>query len=392
MPSLACLRTSGLFSSSMTRTPKSKFLASLLLAALSEILGAEAPALRPAQGFKIEVWADNIPNARSLSLSPEGWLFVGTRSDDKVYAIDTRTPPPRKTMLVADGLKSPNGVAFKDDVLYVAEIHRVIAFDAVVSKLSAAGGTPKKLSYRVVSQSYPSDEHHGWKFVRFGPDGNLYVPIGAPCNVCARKDPYATLTRLDLKSGNFEIVARGIRNTVGFDWDREGRLWFTDNGRDHMGDNTPPCEINMIEKSTSEKVPDFGFPACHGQNIQDPAFGTPEGCLTTRPPVVELGAHTAPLGLRVIEGRSWPARYRGGLVFAEHGSWNRSSKVGYRVAFVPLKGATAGKAEDLVTGFLDGQRTRGRPVDVEELPDGSLLISDDHGNRIWRLSREGARP
>ncbi len=331
---------------------------------------AAVPTPKAPPGFRVEVFAEKVDGARSLALSPGGWLFVGTR-DDRVYAIDTNAKE-RLVRVVAKGLEKPNGVAVKDGNLYVAEISRIRVFENIEAQLK---GTEFRSS--VLTDKYPTDGHHGWKFIRFGPDGGLYVPVGAPCNVCERPDPYASITRFDLKTKTFRVVARGVRNTVGFDWDANGKLWFTENGRDLMGDDVPPCEINRLDKEGAH----FGFPACHGANVSDPRYGPRGKCADFVAPRYELQAHSAPLGLRFYRGSSFPEKYRKGAFFAEHGSWNRSKKVGYRVQFF----SENSKPEVFLDGFLSGEKTLGRPVDVEFLSDGSMLVSDDYGDRIWRV-------
>ena len=291
-----------------------RFLAALLLAfALLPAFGAELPLdrIRLPPGFDISLHA-RVPGARSLALGDKGTLFVGTRGD-KVYAVSDG-----RLYTLASGLRSPNGVAFKDGALFVAEISRVLRFDDIEARLAAP---PRP---EVVSEAFPGDTHHGWKFIAFGPDGRLYVPVGAPCNICAPDpDRYAVITRLDVASGKTGVVARGVRNTVGFDWHpATGELWFTDNGRDWLGDDAPPDELNRLAKPGQH----FGYPHCHGRAIADPEFGKGRRCADFVPPVQELGAHVASLGMRFYSGKQFPARYRNAVFIAEHGSWTAARK------------------------------------------------------------------
>ena len=328
-------------------------------------------------GFRVHLFAGDVPNARSMVLSPDGTLFVGTRAG-KVYALVDRDQDFRAdTLFVVDqGLNMPNGVAFRDGALYVAEVNQVRRYDDIGARLD---DPPAPV---VVNNSFPRDGHHGWKFIRFGLDGRLYVPVGAPCNVCERDDPYAAITRMQPDGSDLEVFARGVRNTVGFDWHPEtGELWFTDNGRDHLGDEVPPDELNRV----SEAGLHFGFPYCHGGDIPDPEFGGARDCGEFVPPAQKLGPHVASLGMRFYTGEMFPEEYRRQIFIAEHGSWNRSEKIGYRVALVRLEGNRAVSYEVFARGWLQGQQAWGRPVDVLVMPDGSLLVSDDQAGMIYRI-------
>jgi glucose/arabinose dehydrogenase len=330
-------------------------------------------------GFKIELYTAAVPGARSLALGPKGVLFVGTRTEGKVYAVLDRQGKNRgeRVVLIAQGLNMPNGVAYKDGALYVAEIHRILRFDRIVEQLD----TPPQPV--VVSQAYPGDRHHGWKFIRFGPDGRLYVPVGAPCNVCDEKDPYSSITRMQPDGSAMEVYARGVRNSVGFDWHPETReLWFTDNGRDLMGDELPPDELNRAPRPGMH----FGFPFCHGGDIKDPEFGGGRACTQYVSPEVKLGPHVAALGMRFYTGTMFPTAYRGRIFIAEHGSWNRRKKLGYRVMQVRLENGRAVSYEPFAEGWLKGEKPWGRPVDVQVMPDGALLVSDDFAGAIYRIS------
>ncbi|MGH8179091.1 MAG: PQQ-dependent sugar dehydrogenase [Steroidobacter sp.] len=332
-------------------------------------------------GFKMEVYADNVPGARSMALGQRGALFVGTRSD-KVYAVRPGSTGAKPLVrIIADKLNMPNGVAFRDGALYVAEISRITRYDNIEDAFGE--GSPGKIpAPKVVRDDLPKDRHHGWKYVAFGPDGKLYVPIGAPCNVC-NEPKYASITRMNADGSNHEVFARGIRNTVGFTWHPTTKeLWFTDNGRDYFGDDRPPCELNVAPRAGL----DFGFPYCHGRDLKDPEFGQLGECSRITPPVQALGAHVAPLGVKFYTGSAFPAPYRNQAFLAEHGSWNRSEKSGYRITVVKLDGNKAVSYEPFATGFHRGDEVYGRPVDLLVLEDGSMLVSDDSAGAIYRIS------
>ena len=336
-------------------------------------------------GFNIQLYADKVPNARSMTLSPNGTLFVGTRKIGNVYAVlDTdQDQKADKVVTIASDLNMPNGVAVRDGHLYVAEVNRIIRYNDIEQNLQQP---PRPV---VVFDGYPSDRHHGWKFIRFGPDGNLYVPVGAPCNICESSDPvFASLTRLDANGRNLEIFAHGIRNTVGFDWHPETReLWFTDNGRDWLGDDNPPDELN---RATTQGL-HFGYPYCHGRNISDPEFGHKGDCNKSTPPAMELGPHVAALGMRFYTGQMFPAKYHHQIFIAEHGSWNRSKKIGYRITLVNLEDHQAVQYTTFAQGWKIGEGFWGRPVDLLVMPDGALLVSDDYRGAIYRISYDGNR-
>ncbi|MCY3681784.1 MAG: PQQ-dependent sugar dehydrogenase [Gemmatimonadetes bacterium] len=330
------------------------------------------------EGFHIRIYAEGITGARSMSLSPDGTLFVGTRPSGRVYALrdEDGDHKAERVILLARDLNNPNGVAFKNGDLYVAEISRILRYRNIEAQLD---NPPQP---EIVNDTFPTNRSHGWKFIRFGPDGLLYVPVGAPCNICNRGDPYASIGRLDA-NGNFSIIARGIRNTVGFDWHPEtGELWFTDNGRDRMGDDVPPDELNRITVEGQH----FGYPYCHGTNIADPVFGDQRSCGEFVAPIQNLGPHVAALGMRFYTGDMFPEEYRNQIFIAEHGSWNRSSKIGYRVTLVRLNSNRAISYEPFAKGWLQGESNWGRPVDVLVMPDGSLLVSDDQAGLIYRIS------
>lgn len=332
-------------------------------------------------GFKISVFAE-VPGARSMCLGSKGTLFVGSMSNgDKVYAVvdSDKNGVADKVYTIASGLNSPNGVAFKDGNLYVAEISRIVRFDDIENRLE------NPPSYSVVYDQFPTDRHHGWKFIAFGPDGKLYVPVGAPCNICDEKNPvYASITRMNADGSGFEIFARGIRNTVGFAWDPQTKeLWFTDNGRDNLGDDIPSDELNTAPKPGMH----FGYPYCHQGDILDPEFGKGKNCSDYTAPVAKLDAHVAALGMRFYTGNLFPSQYRNQIFIAQHGSWNRTVPVGYRVMLVRLENNKAVEYTPFATGWLDENRkVSGRPVDVEVAPDGTLLVSDDKQGVIYRIT------
>ncbi len=329
-------------------------------------------------GFEITVFAEGVNGARSMALGEKGTLFVGTR-DDKVYAIQNDGRKATGMLTIARGLDSPNGVAVKDGALYVAEVSRISRYDHIESSLAS----PPKPS--LLYDKYPKDHHHGWKFIRFGPDGWLYVPVGAPCNVCEREDPYESITRVRPDGSAMEIFARGVRNSVGFDWDPQTKeLWFTDNGRDLMGDDIPSDELNHAPRPGMH----FGFPYCHAGDIPDPDFAKGHACSEFTPPAQKLGPHVAALGMRFYTGTMFPPEYRNRIFIAQHGSWNRSRKIGYRVMEAKVEGGKVVDYRVFAEGFLDtaSDRAWGRPVDVLVMPDGALLVSDDTAGAIYRIA------
>ncbi len=366
----------------MGRIPRVRLLAvAVLFAAFAPDARAEIrlDTIKLPPGFKISVYSDAVPGARSMTMGPNGTLFVGSRDAGAVYALVDAGDGTRaaEVLTLAKNLNEPNGVAVKDGALYVMEISRLLRFDGIEKRLR----NPPAAA--VVTDAFPKDRHHGWKFIAFGPDGLLYVPVGAPCNICRRSDPYASITRLRADGSGFEIVARGVRNTVGFDWHPNTKeLWFTDNGRDWLGDDSPPDELNRAPLRGLH----FGFPHCHGGDVPDPEFGKEFPCRDFVPPALKLGPHVAALGMRFYKGDMFPAEYKGQIFIAEHGSWNRKKKVGYRVALVRLKDGKPVSEEAFAQGWLQGEKAWGRPVDVLVRPDGSLLVSDDQAGAIYRIS------
>ena len=349
-------------------------------------------------GFSIDIYVEGLSNPRSMALSPNGTLFVGTRGapqniarggsvdSGQVYAVLDRDNNHKadEVITIDSGLNTPNGVAFRDGSLYVAEINRILRYDGIESRLD---NPPEPV---VVNDTYPTDWMHGWKFIAFGPDGKLYVPVGGPCNVCDRADEeprYASITRMNPDGSDLEVFASGIRNSVGFDWHPEtNELWFTSNGRDGLGDETPPDVLNRADRQGLH----FGFPYCHAGDLPDPQFGGERGCANFEPPALGLGPHVAALGMRFYTGDMFPERYRNQIFIAEHGSWNRSPEAGhtgYRLMVVRLNGNRAVDYEVFAEGWLQDDNTAwGRPVDVLQMPDGALLLADDRAGVIYRIS------
>lgn len=359
-------------------------LACMLTLALTPMAAARPPIehLRVPDGFRIEVFAENVDNARAMTFGPGGTLFVGSRERGQVYAVRDADGDghAESVKVIAKGLRMPVGVAMQDGDLYVSAVERIYRFDAIEAHLDAP---PQPV---IVVDDLPDKEHHGWRYIAFGPDGKLYVPIGAPCNLCDQPG-YAAILRMQADGSAREVVARGVRNSVGFDWNpADGRFWFTDNGRDWLGDDSPDCELNTVHRLGEH----FGYPYCHAGDVLDPEFGAGKVCTDYTPPAAKLGAHVAPLGMRFYTGSQFPQSWRGGAFIALHGSWNRAEKSGYAVHYARIVDGKVIDVRPFVTGFLDGQKTLGRPVDVLQAGDGSLLISDDYANAIYRVRWVGA--
>ena len=335
-------------------------------------------------GFKIDVFASGLQNPRSLALGPKGTIFVGTRRNegDFIYAILDKDKDwkPDTILQVSKGLKwNPMGVAMRGNDLYVGEIDRILKFENLEDHLFDP--PEPKLIF-----NYPPEKKHGDKYIRFGPDDKLYIPVGAPCNSCLEENPiFASITRINPDGTGFEIFAHGVRNSRGYDWHPITKeLWFSDHGRDHLGDDSPPCEVNIAAKAGLH----FGFPFCHGVDVSDPEFGTQRPCSDFEPTVQDLAAHAAPVSLKFYTGDMFPEEYQGQILVAEHGSWNREEKLGYRVMLLKLKGNEVISYEPFAYGWLDKEKNDawGRPVDILQMPDGSLLLSDDYAGAIYRVS------
>jgi len=330
-------------------------------------------------GFQIATYAERVPDARELALGSKGTVFVGSNDAGKVYALTDSDGDGRadKVRVVASSLKLPSGIAFHDGDLYIGAISRIYVLRDIENHLD---DPPKP---ELVTDKLPTDTSHGWKFLAFGPDGRLYVPVGAPCNVCEPDAQHAKLLSMKPDGSDWRDEALGIRNTVGFDWQPgTHELWFTDNGRDMLGDDLPSDELNRVTKRGEH----FGFPFCHQGDTPDPDFAKVHSCKDATPPVLKLGAHVASIGMRFYTGTMFPAEYRGAAIVAEHGSWNRSKKSGYRVMAVELDGATVKSYRPLVDGFQQDEKVSGRPADVLVMPDGALLVSDDLSGEVYRVS------
>jgi len=373
----------------MSRRPAAAAVALALAAGCAVFIpprgcGSQLPLgkVRLPPGFRIALYADGLEGARSLALGERGTVFVGTIGEGRVYAVVPARDGTRgaRVLTVASGLTMPNGVAFRGGSLFVAEVDRILRYDGIEGRLEDPPAPA------LVSDAFPDRTHHGWKFIRFGPDGLLYVPVGAPCNVCLEEDPrFASITRLRPDGSGLEVYASGVRNSVGFDWNpADGSLWFTDNGRDWLGDDTPDDELNRAPEAGLH----FGFPFCHAGDVPDPEFGSRRPCAEFVPPEVRLGAHVAPLGMRFYTGELFGPGYRGSILVAEHGSWNRSTPVGYRIVRVRVNGGRAAGTDVFADGWLDGLTAWGRPVDLLVMPDGALLVSDDRAGVLYRISRD----
>jgi glucose/arabinose dehydrogenase len=359
-------------------------LASLAGAASATVLPLEKLHLPP--GFHIELLTDAVPNAREMTLGRyadgRAVLYVGSMQAGNVYAVELEQGRATKVHKVASDLQLPIGVAYSEGRLYVSSVSRIMRFDGIDDRLD---NPPKPV---IISDRFPKETHHGGRYLAFGPDNWLYVPVGAPCDICDPDARYANIQRMKPDGSASEVVARGVRNSVGFDWNpNDHTLWFTDNGRDMMGDDMPSDKLNHVEKPDQH----FGYPYCHQGDTPDPEFGAKHACAEFVPPALKLGAHVASLGMHFYTGKQFPDEYRNNIFIAEHGSWNRSTKVGYRVVRVVLdRQGRAVRQEPFVEGWRQRDGTGkelvwGRPADVLVMPDGSLLISDDLGGAIYRV-------
>jgi len=339
-------------------------------------------------GFRISIYASNVVAARSMALSPNGVLYVGSRWDGannqpgKVYAVVDRNGDYQadEVLTIASGLNMPNGVAWHDGNLYVAEVNRITRYDDIDHHLDHPPAAV------VINKDYPSDFMHGWKYIAFGPDGKLYVPVGAPDNTVVPDANHAVMTTINPDGSNKQTYAKGIRNSVGFDWHPlTHELWFTDNGRDLWGNDRPPDELNHATRAGQH----FGYPYRYGKNLVDDQFKTSLTDADFTPAALELPAHNATIGVQFYTGKSFPEKYRNQLFIAAHGSWNRAEPDGYRIFVAYIKDNQAVNYEVFASGWLTGEKKFwGRPVDFEMLPDGSLLVSDDFANCIYRISYE----
>lgn len=354
--------------------------------------GAAPPAVqlgtvRMPPGFAIDIYADAVPAARSMALGQNGTVFVGTfglltgqQNIGKVFAVRDTNKDGRadQVLTIAENLNQPNGVAFHNGALYVAEMHRIVRYDDIENRLTSP---PRPV---VVKDGLMEKGNHQWRYIAFGPDGKLYIALGAPCNVCKADEPYATIARMNPDGSAFEIYARGVRNSVGLAFHpQNGQLWFTDNGRDLLGDNLPADELNHVAEAGQH----FGFPACHQGEVSDPEFGKANTCGEFRPPAMKLGPHVAALGLRFYTGDMFPDEYKNELFIAQHGSWNRKNPLGYRIGLVHIhEGRFASGHRIFAEGWLQGRQPWGRPADLLQLADGSMLVSDDLQGKIYRIT------
>lgn len=338
-------------------------------------------------GFKIEIYASDVKNARQMALGETGVLYVGSRGAGKVHAVvDTdKDGIGDNVILIAEDLVLPSGLTYKDGDLYVSEVSQILKFKDIDAHYA---NSPKP---EVVIDGLPSENHHGWKNIDFGPDGWLYVPVGAPCNICQTNGDdkwdtpeFASILRFDLATKEKQWVAKGVRNTVGFDWHPETKeMWFSDNGRDRMGDDLPPCEINRVTKLGQH----YGYPYFHAGDIADPEFSKGKDKQDYIYPAYNLAAHVAPLGIHFYQGQQFPTSFKNKLFVAEHGSWNRSKKSGYKVMMATLENNKIVDYQPFIAGFLNEDDTAwGRPVAFVTLPDGSLLVSDDFANAIYKVT------
>jgi glucose/arabinose dehydrogenase len=353
------------------------------IAASADKVAAVPGKLTLAKGFKIDVYVSGITNARSMRVGDKGTIFVGSRLIDKVYAVVDKGGKP-EVKVIASGLYRPNGVAFKDGTLYIAELSKVSKIEKIEDNLD---NPPKPV---VIYDDLPKDEAHGWKFISIGPDNKLYVPVGQPGNNVMPSDRHGQIRRINLDGSGAEVVARGVRNTVGFDWHPVSKeLYFTDNGRDWLSEDVPEDELNRVQKVGEH----FGSPYCYQGDLPDPEFGWGHSCSEFTPPVAKMGPHSASLGMRFYTGSMFPSKYKNAIFVARHGSWNRSKKFGGDIVAVHLnKDGTVKDKEVIVTGFIGPDNNYiGRPVDVQMLKDGSLLISDDYNGAIYRLSYGNAK-
>lgn len=332
------------------------------------------------RGFEIEIYA-HVPHARSLTLGYNGVVFVSNRRADSVYALVPHGDAMAQVIQVAKDLDMPNGIAFYNADLYVAENSRLLVYRNIMARLTQMPAP------EVIDIGLPGERHHGWRYIGFGPDNKLYVAVGAPCNICDRdSEGFAQIWRMNADGSGKEVYARGVRNSVGFTWHPDtGEMWFTENGRDMLGDDLPPDELNRAPRPGLH----FGYPFCHGGEFLDPEFGGGQHCESYVAPALQLGPHVAALGLRFYTGNNFPEEYHGQLFIAEHGSWNRSKKTGYRVMQVTFEDGKPGSYEPFARGWLKGNRVSGRPVDLLVMPDGSLLVSDDHAGLVYRIYYEG---
>jgi glucose/arabinose dehydrogenase len=334
--------------------------------------------LKVKPGFKIEVYAAGVPNARTLRLGDKGTVFVSSRVQDKVHAIVTKDGK-RELKVVASGLHRPNGIALHKGTLYIAELSQISKIEKIEDNLD---NPPKPV---VIYDDLPKDEAHGWKFLTIGPDDKLYFQVGAPCNICMPSPAHAQIRRINLDGSGAEVVARGIRQIVGMDFSPiTKQLYFTENSRDWLSEDIPEEKLNRLTQPGKDN---FGYPFCHQGNIADQEFGWGHSCDEFTKPIALLGPHTAALGMRFYTGNTFPSEYRNAIFIARHGSWNRTKKIGGDIVVARLSEDGAVKSiEPFITGFIENNNYVGRPADVEFVKDGSMLISDDFNGAVYRVT------
>ena len=337
--------------------------------------------LKVPEGFKVELWATGLPGGRAMALSDDGKkVWVGTRALGRVYEVSD-TGGKRAVRIVADKLTQPSGVAYKDGALYVFAIDKVLKYDGIASNPNVQ---PQDLTAKF---NLPPQQHHNWKYVAFGPDNKLYVPFGAPCNICEPPKEYAQIRRYNADGSGMEVFATGVRNSVGFDWHPQTKeMWFSDHGRDWMGDDGPSDELNRI----SGPGLNFGFPHCHADGVADADVKKQDACNGVTMPIALTGAHAATMGVKFYTGKMFPEEYRDAMFIARKGSWNRTQPNGFDVITVRVSddGKTA-RMTPFMTGFnetQDSYKFWGRPAYVQQMPDGALLVSDEQVGAIYRIS------
>ena len=364
----------------LSRTPTCLFIFSLLLT-LSACGSTESNISLP-PGFSLNLYADKLPGARQMALGEQGTVFVGSNKGGKIYALINRNNAPRaeKTVIISNDLELPTGVAVQQDTLYVAGLNKIIHYKQIEKQLFKAS----KPQAQLLTSTLPGKSHHGRRVLEFSPDGKLYATVGMPCNICELQDPYmGSILQINLESGKATVYASGVRNSVGLAWQPDThKLWFTDNGRDWLGNDLPPDELNIADKPGMH----FGFPYYYGNNQTEEDYQPKQTPFQATPPALALQAHSAPLGLSFYTGDMFPGEYKDSLFIAQHGSWNRAGKVGYQVLNVKLKGDKVISSAVFAQGWLTGQSASGQPVDILQLQDGSILISDDKAGVIYRAS------
>jgi glucose/arabinose dehydrogenase len=333
-------------------------------------------------GFKAEIWATGMPGARAMAKGENGKIYIGTRGIGRVYEL-TNNGTTRTSRVVVDKLTQPAGVEYRNGALYVMAIDKVLRFDGIAANPNVA---PVDMT---AAFNLPKEQHHNWKYIRFGPDGKLYVPFGAPCNICEQPAEYAQIRRYNPDGSGMEVLARGVRNTVGFDFHPITKeLWFTNHGRDWMGDDTPDDTFNRLSSTGLN----FGFPYCHAGNIPDPDFKKADACNGVTQPVAKMGAHVAVMGVHFYTGKMFPAAYQNAALIARKGSWNRNKKSGYDVVMVRANpDGTLAQVTPFISGFMDSSDNSfwGRPAYMMQLEDGSLLLSDEQLGAIYRITYGG---